>query len=486
MELTLPVDDHRLPHSLLPQQELYFCPGESSPVSQSVHLGRLAAGWPGCDRCPRRVTDGEANHRARLAPVRAVTARVATTPATRIRRTAFGVRGEYLNQIDRTCAAQFAAIFSTHLTALQMDAVTHDLDDEPLVRHEIRSRAAGQISIVAGLDGRRHSPDIFAGVVSAIVQNGCHVIDIGRCSTASLQECVRSLPNACAALMVTGAGCSTGHTGLDVFDRCGETVCVPWQRFGVTVQPARDLQPAERHSSDASEQLHSVPIHNVLQRFRSADIDADRDSAEPDSDVLRVPETVLTLPALRAGPGGIFRSVRRSGCHRSVDFEPHHRKWLQQWFPDHVSRRTVVFAEDSLSAARVRSVVEKTDKESNLIAGELASTDPAAIQQAVADAMTRFGAEAAFIIGEDDRFLSVFNRSSRVLTPAELTNWLNRTVRSSAAHVTAHVAEDAQRVLLLDAGRPHSGDSHETISDALALTGLILNMLNHRSNSLPV
>ncbi|MEZ6059017.1 MAG: hypothetical protein R3C19_01505 [Planctomycetaceae bacterium] len=507
--------------------DVYFCPGESSPVSHAVHTARLASGWQTCLQCDLRFRNSETTERY---PHQAVSAASCRQPG--IRRTAFGVRAAYLNDMDRTKAAQLAAIFATHLTRTSVDFDAGSESDA--ARSEAADganrapyvRCASQISIAAGFDGRRHSPDIFAGVISSIRQNGCHVIDIGRCTTASLQECLRSMPTVSAGVIVTGAGCAAGFTGIDVFDRSGEGISVPWQKYGVSVRADRNtsllhtaLFSTTRVSAAASgevrTELHSTSVHDFLHRIRtSRDTTSEVDSPKPGNehsskpagchdtgvpgraadengsnrDTQQAPEMLLTLPSLPNRSGLVFRSVRVSGQHRSVDFEPEYRKWLRRWFPSDVRRRVVLFAEDSKCVERLRELVESSGGAPG--AGPLVAELPSKItgnatDPAVFDTLKRFDAEAAFVVAEDDRHLKVFNRSGRQLSNSQLASWLNSATRSSALHVTAHVSNDESRILLVDAGRPQSSESHETLSDALALTGLILNLLNHRTNSLP-
>ena len=44
--------------SLTSLETLYICPGETHPISRSVHLSRLAAFYPKCRECPLRKDTG--------------------------------------------------------------------------------------------------------------------------------------------------------------------------------------------------------------------------------------------------------------------------------------------------------------------------------------------------------------------------------------------------------------------------------------------
>ena len=203
---------------------VFRCPGEAAPVSESVHLARVASGWHGCRDCVWNPS-----------------APPAGDPRTAIRRTANGVRGGYLNAIDRFRAAQLASIFSSH-----MARVVH-------VRSALRAEdtavsLSGRVGVAIGYDQREGDQDIFAGVVSAVLQNGCDVWDVGECTTASLLEFGRRAPVA-GCLMVTGAGGRPGDVGLDAFSRDGRSLSVPWTDFGVglRVLAVSSGTPTEHH-----------------------------------------------------------------------------------------------------------------------------------------------------------------------------------------------------------------------------------------------
>ena len=180
--------------------QTYQCPEERSPVSQAVHLGRLASGWSACRDCVWKDDVGDA---VRLT----ATARAETEKHRGIRRTEFGVRGTYLNTIDRFRSAQLATIFSTQIvhqtTTTDIDGLSED-DDADVVS------TTAKAAVAIGYDGRLGSPDLFAGVNSAVRQNGCNVVDAGRCTAASLLNVFRMNPGVRGAILVTGAGGSAG------------------------------------------------------------------------------------------------------------------------------------------------------------------------------------------------------------------------------------------------------------------------------------
>src|SRR5690606_20363517 len=147
-------------------EKLYICPGEVHPISRSVHLSRLAAFYPGCRDCPLRCDTGH------LPPQ---TLERLQRTETRVERpslsTAEGVRGIYLNELTRTKSAAIASALAALLW-----------EDAPLMA---RGEPAGEEpagrrvrpSVVVGYDERPFSPDLFAGVLSALRRMGCQVVD---------------------------------------------------------------------------------------------------------------------------------------------------------------------------------------------------------------------------------------------------------------------------------------------------------------------
>ena len=145
----LPYKDRLAPHSRpswppfsnrpmllasLPQVS-FRCPGEEYEIPAAVHRARLAAGYEKCAHCPQRgpETAGVTS----LAPSPAngaggtpgvahchVTSQLATSPLVRSERAtgpaetiwqSEGVRGVYLNQVDRPLARTIAIAFAEHL-----------------------------------------------------------------------------------------------------------------------------------------------------------------------------------------------------------------------------------------------------------------------------------------------------------------------------------------------------------------------------------
>jgi hypothetical protein len=77
-------------------------------------------------------------------------------------------------------------------------------------------------------------------------------------------------------------------------------------------------------------------------------------------------------------------------------------------------------------------------------------------------------------IDADDRLCHFRDPFGRVISPVAVADWINESPRTVAQHVTAHVTADpTPRVVLVDAAPPRGNRSHDIVSDALAVLGLI-------------
>ncbi|MFQ5734444.1 MAG: hypothetical protein ACE5KM_21115, partial [Planctomycetaceae bacterium] len=172
----------------------YVCPGETHAISRPVHLARLAAYYPKCRDCRHRQDAGHLAVKAlpdppsdRYAPRRSLMV-------------GEGVRGVYLNELDRAATARFTAAFA----GLLWERVPRPADRRPVV--------------VAGCDQRPSSPDLIAGVFEALKRMGCTVVDVGPTFTPHFRSSVRE-QNADGGVFVTGAGCEPSWNGLDFVGR---------------------------------------------------------------------------------------------------------------------------------------------------------------------------------------------------------------------------------------------------------------------------
>ncbi|MEQ9407811.1 MAG: hypothetical protein RIK87_08785 [Fuerstiella sp.] len=445
----------------------FMCPGESSPVNRAIHLGRLASGWPGCFDCAWRH-DGpdSADSPAPLdGASEKATGRIPDRAADRhcIRRSEFGVRGMYLNAIDRFRASQLASILSTHLTSLHVRAyeslaLDQDAEDSATVR------PAARATIAVGFGGRHGAPDIFAGVISAVVQNGCDVVDAGRSTAGSLLHLCRTRQTIQGALLVTGSGCGSARIGIDVFLADGQAVAVPWQDFGVAVrlphQPNRET--TDTLLPDSAQMLLNR-IRGLAPEEKSSDPFGFDGSEDP----------MLILPTAQRPGGASFRANRRSGAITGVDSEVAYRRWLLKWWSERQDRSAAFLVAEDLVAERLEWLASELCL--NLQIRRVSESRVMAIRagQAADEPVPR---TLTFLIGEDDRFLTVWTQHGRRAGAREVAAWINGASRRTAAHLTAHAHRRDDEIVLVDAASPETGHQHEVISDGLVTAGLLLSL----------
>lgn len=166
------------------------CPGESGAISWTVHQARLAAGFSACQHCPHHP-------QAQAAGADTGLARSLVTEA--------GIRGIYLNDLDRYRAGHWSAAFAAHLW-----------DSQPRqgrLEAETRSPARRGPSVVIGFDERPSSPDLIVGVATELRRMGCQVVDLGQVARPAFHFAVHHLA-AAGGVFVTGAGCDPAWTGL--------------------------------------------------------------------------------------------------------------------------------------------------------------------------------------------------------------------------------------------------------------------------------
>ncbi len=445
-----------------PPEPVYYCPGESSPVSLAVHRARQAAHWPGCRDCPGRDNDASSDP---------------DDLKTRIRRTPWGVRGAWQNALTRLAAAQLTGVITGHLQTQQEseDAVPQEQTDSapqspdtgpahPMQMPGVVRGSDNPLTLITGYDSRPSSPDLYAGVVSAAQQNGCHVVDAGRTTTAHLQELTRAAGGAAFGMIITGAGEAPAVTGLDVFDRDGNAVSVPWQSWGVDVRRVARENPLACPADPTDER-------DALARLRHSMTQDDLSEYPARVESTRVNETVLTLmlPKQNSGSAARFRVSRQSGTCQSVHAEDSYRSWLRRWFPPTIRTLPVCLCFDPLTAERLFWLFDAMGATADILPAVASRPIEEQLRQRIRETHAPWG----FCIGEDDRFVTVAGPSGKCLNPTALSEWMNESLPATRAHVTTHVPSERDRVVMLDAGRPGQAASHETISDGTALVGCI-------------
>jgi hypothetical protein len=437
LEILEPADD-----------QVYFCPGEPSAVTQAVHRARLAANWPGCKNCPSRSSVESSNSLSGSRP--------------QIRRTQWGIRGTWQNALTRLKAAQLIGIVTGHLLN-ERESDSHETEtdsgsDSP------QDASPDPLTVVMGYDGRASSPDIYAGAVSAAIQNGCHVIDTGRSTASSIQETCRTISGANLGIIVTGAGETRSVTGFDVFDACGQSLSIPWQAWGIRMRRQSEPDGQERGPQipggrDAMARLKQSIQGNELSSYPTP-------SSTNDTDTVT---TILELPEKTSGAASRYRVSRRSGTCQSLDTESSFRNWLQKWFPVSLETRVACVCFDPLTAERLEWLFQEAGVAADVVAGVTSTSGAEQLSQRVRETHAQWG----ICISEDDRFIIMANQHGRCLTAEQLSTWINDSIQVTRPHVTTHVPSDEERVVIMDAGRPNQPASHDVISDGIALMGCV-------------
>ena len=207
--------------SLLPTLEpQYVCPGETHAISRAVHLSRLAAFYPKCRECLHRQETGQLPQpqfeREESMPPRASDRSLFTLE---------GVRGIYLNELNRHKAGEFASAFASLLWESLPLAGRSDMRDANSKRP---TRRNGPV-IVVGFDERPSSPDIVTGVAAALRRMSCQVVDIGQISLPCFRFAVAHM-QAAGGIFVSGHGCGPSWTGLDFVAKHGRPVSLAGRR----------------------------------------------------------------------------------------------------------------------------------------------------------------------------------------------------------------------------------------------------------------
>lgn len=227
---------HPTPLRIRDSATVYQCPGETHPISRSVHLARLAACYAACRECPLAQDVGAGNPN--------VQDLVATT-AHRAPRASLlsplGVRGRYLNELDRATAMRWGQAVATLLW--EQTPLRGVLTEEARPRARIglperkyrgdvvTSTKRGPL-IVIGYDERTASPEILTGVAWGLRTMGCQVVDVGLATRPMWAVAVAHL-QAAGGVYITGAGRGLDETGFDLAGPNG----LPWWQEDAAASP---------------------------------------------------------------------------------------------------------------------------------------------------------------------------------------------------------------------------------------------------------
>jgi hypothetical protein len=443
----------------------YLCP-DGIPVTRAVHLARLNSAWSGCDRCVwRHDSEGLADSTVEQVE------QIRRSRSGGIFRTEFGIRGRYINDITRLTAAELARIFAVclHENSRQWTNVP-DLQSEPETEF-VRSATR---PVITGYDGRPSSPDLYSGVLSAIREFGLPVIDIGRTTAAAIQYAVRSQPECCGALFVTGAGFPQYWAGLDAMTPTGDPVPVVWKDFQIRLLHLADDQAGAKESSMSAHPFRDDVVEQLFHRLQQSPVPGVTDRSVPDRPPFVSSETsanlLLELPPADLRTSWAVRLSRQSGTHTTIDSETRYREWLRNWFPQSSRRSLIVVTEDPLQKQRARWIAESTGAE--------------IVCRNARDPAVESGASFLLRIDDDDRTFAIWNPASVPIKSPFLARLINEALASSASQLTAHADGASGRFWLTNTSTLSQHRLHESIRDPLAVAGLVVRLMDTQGLSL--
>ena len=202
----------------LPQSDEYRCPGEEHAISQSVHLGRLAAFYPACRQCPRRDDTGTLSPRQ--------VAQLAETRGRAQPQSLFhdeGAGGVYLNDLTPAAARKIAAAFGAAMIEEGLKQIRegegergrggekHGDCDDLLV--SLSPCLPLSPSVLLAGDGRPLTAELVAAAAEGLRAVGCNVVDIGPSTGACLAFAVDRFQTA-GGVLVGNPGSDSHTAGL--------------------------------------------------------------------------------------------------------------------------------------------------------------------------------------------------------------------------------------------------------------------------------
>lgn len=273
----------------------YRCPGEPYPISRAVHLGRLAAYYPGCRQCPHRDDTGTLSPRRvkRLAETR----RRADVPSLFDDE---GVAGVYLNEIGPAQAQSLAAAFGVWLLDRR------SASEEP------------PVALIAG-DGRPITSELVAAVGDGLRWSGCHVIDIGPASAPCTALAVAQL-EASGGILVGNPHGQAHTTGLKLWSQGarplsagGELGAIRRLFEGGMDRPTRRSGMLRRYQAEANYLARLEPFFHALRPLRFV-LDTPCPPLPRYVEQLLRPVACQAIPR-RDAPSRLAEQVRAEGAH---------------------------------------------------------------------------------------------------------------------------------------------------------------------------
>lgn len=230
----------------------YCCPGESQPISRSVHLGRLARFYAGCLDCPRRHETGPLTKRQD---------KQLTQWSNRRRdQLAFeneSIRGGYPDQLGPRPARELAAAFAAHL------------------RESLDTHAAPPVSpqkcltIMIASDGAAMTADVQAAMIEGLRFAGCDVVDIGFATAPVLATAIANQKIA-GGVLIGSRNDPTPQIVLRMFGQRGRPLTAGGDLDDVMRRHEAGVPRASRSSGTLRRAQVAAPyLANFLQYFHA-------------------------------------------------------------------------------------------------------------------------------------------------------------------------------------------------------------------------
>jgi phosphomannomutase len=301
------------PSAAVNSSTVYFCPGEEKPIERAVHLGRLAAFYPVCARCPHRTDSGM------ISPQR-VQKLERLAQHSESGDSLFGpegISGVYRNELDAAAARRVGQALGLHLSS--RPAPIGEKTDPPIV-------------LLAG-DGQTVAAELAAAAADGLRWAGCEVVDCGAATAASMLASFERLA-ATGALLVGNPEGRAGHVGLTMWGPGGLPLSAGGEldqvrRICETSSLPRPSRPAggfARESiegpylSDLAEFYHALRPLRVVIETSSPVLHRYLESLVSRVAIELAPNNEQSLPAMDDSQrlGRIASSVRRCGAHLGV------------------------------------------------------------------------------------------------------------------------------------------------------------------------
>ena len=162
------------------QNRVYCCPDQKHAISRAVHLGRLAAFYSACRRCPHRDDTGTLS--ARQVEQLAATQQRAQ-PQSRFNDE--GAAGVHLSELTPAAARDMAVAFGSALLQEGRETREH-ASLSPNTSSSNPQSLIPNPSILLASDGRPITAELTAAVGEGLRFSGCGVVDVGPATAACL------------------------------------------------------------------------------------------------------------------------------------------------------------------------------------------------------------------------------------------------------------------------------------------------------------